>query len=87
VSPQFFIVHKFTRIVALQASIYGMPFENWGTTYRVVYVVNGDVKDNPISAPEARLASKAQMPRFRRAGTFWVSALSTFHRNLTAMLH
>jgi hypothetical protein len=89
VSPQYFIVYKFTRIVAPQASIYGMPFEKWGdrgTTYMVVYVVSGDVKDNPISAPEARLASKAQMPRFRRAGTFWVSALSTFHRNLTAML-
>jgi hypothetical protein len=59
----------------LQASIYGMPFEQWGdpgTTYRVAYVVNREVNDNPISDPEARLASKAQLPRFRRAGTFWV---------------
>jgi hypothetical protein len=64
-----------------------MPFEKWGdpgTTYRVVYVVNGVVKDNPISDPEARLASKAQMPRFRKAGTFWVIALSAFHCNPTA---
>jgi hypothetical protein len=53
-----------------------MPFDEWGdsgTTYRVAYVVNREVKDNPISDPAARLARKAQLPHFRRAGTFWIS--------------
>jgi hypothetical protein len=62
--------------LTLQASIYGMPFDQWGdpgTTNRVAYVVNREVKDNPISDPAARLAQKAQLPHFRRAGTFWVS--------------
>ena len=65
-----------SQFLTLQASIYGMPFEQWGdpgTTYRVAYVVNREVKDNPISDPAARLARKAQLPHFRRAGTFWVS--------------
>lgn len=56
-----------------------MPFTQWGdpgTTYRVVYVVNREVKDNPISDPKARLASKAQVPHFRRAGTFWVGRIT-----------
>jgi hypothetical protein len=52
----YFIIYIFNRVVATQASIYGMPFKQWGdpgTTYKVVYVVNGDVKDNPITdAPE-----------------------------------
>jgi hypothetical protein len=86
----YFIVYIFNRVVATQASIYMMPFEKWGypgTTYKVVYVVNGDVKDNPITdAPENRLASKAKMPRFRRAGTFWVRALSRSRCRMTAML-
>jgi hypothetical protein len=86
----YFIVYIFNRVVATQASIYGMLFEKWedpGTTYKVVYVVNGVVKDNPITdAPENRLGSKAKMPRFRRAGTFWVRDSSRSYRNLTAML-
>jgi hypothetical protein len=86
----YFIVYIFSRVVATQTSICGMPFEKWGdpgTTYKVVYVVNGDVKDNPITdGPENRLGSKAKMPRFRRAGTFWVRDLFRSNSNLTAML-
>jgi hypothetical protein len=65
-----------SQILTLQASIYGMPFDEWGapgTTYSVAYVVYREVNDNPISDPAARLARKAQLPHFRRAGTFWVS--------------
>jgi hypothetical protein len=86
----YFIVYIFNRVVATEASIYGMPFEKWGdpeTAYKLVYMVNGDVKDNPITdAPENRLGSKAKMSRFRRAGTFWVRDLSRSYCNLIAIL-
>jgi hypothetical protein len=45
-----------SQILTLQASIYGMPFDEWGdpgTTYKVAYIVNRKINDNPISDPAA----------------------------------
>jgi hypothetical protein len=59
----------------LQATIKGMPFEEWGdpgTIYKVLYVWRRAAQ-NVIVHNEMRLARKARPPNFRLAGTFWVS--------------